>query len=94
MYTYLQCMKKGILAYSTIMFGPLQALIPITIYITLEIISINYLITSKPLKYAYLNNMEIMNESFILLSSYHMLFYTGWMVDPEMRYDIGFVQLY
>ena len=37
-----------------------------------------------------LNYIEIANEFFLLLTSYFMLIFSGWVQDVEGRYEAGF----
>ena len=92
-YTYLQCIKRAILAYTTLVF-PQMMMLNITAYMTLQLMTIKLFSSSKPMKSKSMNNIEIMNEVFVLMSSYYMILYTSWMEDVGIRYVIGFVHLY
>jgi hypothetical protein len=48
-----------------------------------------YIIHVKPFKEKYKNKLEIFNEGFILLISYHLLFFTDYIKDEDLRTKLG-----
>ena len=47
------------------------------------------MILVKPLEDPKANRMMIINESFILMASYHLFFFTDYLTDPDLQYNIG-----
>jgi hypothetical protein len=48
-----------------------------------------YLIKHKPFTNNKLNKLEIMNEFFVILVSYHLILFNDYLPNPELRYSIG-----
>jgi len=43
---------------------------------------------------SYRNRSELVNETFLLLEGYYLFVYTSWTQSAQVRYDLGFVQLF
>lgn len=54
---------------------------------------ISFLISVKPFTEAYLNRMEIFNESTLLVSSYFMFLFTDFVDDVRLRATLGWVYI-
>lgn len=50
-----------------------------------------FLVCVKPLDQEVFNNLEMLNEIFILISSYFMYLFTDFVPDAEMRLQIGWI---
>jgi len=55
-----------------------------------SILSILLFLEGRPMLHNSLNYIEIANEFFLLLTSYFMLIFSGWVQDVEGRYEAGF----
>jgi len=51
----------------------------------------SFLLHVKPMESRFLNFLEMMNESVILLSGYLLLLFTNVISSPYLRYNIGYV---
>jgi hypothetical protein len=54
-----------------------------------SILILSYTLIARPMTNVFFNFMEIINEVFILFSSYMMLLFTDFITDVELRYSIG-----
>jgi hypothetical protein len=48
-----------------------------------------YILYVRPFKERYKNNLESFNEISILVISYHLLFYTDFIQDEDMKSSFG-----
>jgi hypothetical protein len=48
-----------------------------------------YVGSAKPFRLKIKNNLEIFNEILILIISYHLLFYTDYLNDENIKSKIG-----
>ena len=48
-----------------------------------------YLKNVQPLKTPFANNIEVFNECFIMLLTYGLMCFTGFVPDPRTRFLIG-----
>ena len=86
------CVKRLIYGFTTSYCG--NYVVPnIYVYIFIPLFSIGYLINNKPMNSKLLNFMEIMNEFLILCCGYFIMFFTQWICDPNLRYNIGFIYI-
>ena len=44
---------------------------------------------TSPLLSRFDNNLELMNEWFVCMSTLHLCFYTDYIPDPELQYSLG-----
>ena len=44
---------------------------------------------NKPIEGRFKNKLEIVNEVFVHLISMHIIFFTDWIGDPDMQYNMG-----
>ena len=44
---------------------------------------------TSPLLSRFDNNLELMNEWFVCMSTLHLCFYTDFIPDPELQYSLG-----
>ena len=49
----------------------------------------SYVLLIRPFKNNEMNNLQIFNESCIMLANYHMLLFTDYISDIYMKFDIG-----
>jgi len=49
---------------------------------------------SKPMLTKAMNYTEIINEGLVFVTVYFMMFFTNWMQDVELRYELGFRLIY
>ena len=69
------CLKRIIIAYTTAtMQTPIS--LAILIYTKTSIFTIGYTITQYPMATKGLNNIEIINEFFILVSGYYVILFS------------------
>jgi uncharacterized protein YhhL (DUF1145 family) len=54
-----------------------------------SVFMIIYLTYVKPFELPLLNYLEIFNEYSILLATYHLFCFTGFVPDPEYQYQMG-----
>jgi hypothetical protein len=52
-----------------------------------------YIVYSSPFETKIANCMEVMNEIFILLSGYMLLFFTDIIPDVDLTYNFGWVMI-
>jgi len=88
-FTTLFCIKRLLVAYMTI-FANSYLFLHLFIYVYTSIFFISMFITSKPMYPSILNKIEIMNESFMLFTSYYIIIFSGFFTDIEARYNYGF----
>ena len=60
------------------------------IYVYSSFFMIGFYINNKPLIHKSLFYMEIVNEVFVLLTSYYLFMFTEFVPEVETRYTIGF----
>ena len=65
----------------------------ITVQINATLLFIAFVMHSKPYTEPIMNKQEIANEVIVLLCSYLLLYYTEFVTDMEVRYNIGWVHM-
>ena len=77
------CFKRLLIAFIT---AKLQEPISISIltYTKLSIFTIGYTINQKPYKSKILNVIDVINESFLLVTGYYMIIFSKWTYNPEI----------
>lgn len=55
----------------------------------LNTLILEYIAGQKPLHSRFLNRLEIFNELTSLLSTFHMAFFTDWIIDPVLQHTLG-----
>jgi len=58
-----------------------------------SLFSMGFYMNNKPLTSKLMNNIEILNEFAIYLSTFVIFFFSEWIPDIEQRYTLGFVYL-
>jgi hypothetical protein len=48
-----------------------------------------YVVSIKPFRLKMKNNLEIFNEILILIISYHLIFYTDYLTDENIKSKLG-----
>ena len=48
----------------------------------------------KPFVRRFRNNMELTNEAIVLVSTYFLCFYSSFVPDPEIRYMLGWYNIW
>ncbi|TNV74823.1 hypothetical protein FGO68_gene10275 [Halteria grandinella] len=61
----------------------------INLLLILSLVMLYYMIAVRPFRERLLNYLEIMNEVFVLCSSYHLLIFTDWVGEPNFQYLMG-----
>ena len=54
----------------------------------------NYLIYFYPMENVFQNRIEIFGEMINLILLYHVLLFTDFVYDPEIRYSIGYLFIF
>ena len=85
--------KRFILALSTVLLSNFS-LSQIAFYIGLSLYSMCFVSSVRPFSNPVLNRINFLNECFLLLTSYYLLFLTDIVPDMEMREQIGWNYLY
>ena len=65
----------------TLIFLPSYGNFQVSIYLVSAVAMLLYAVMVRPYENAVLNRQEIVNELFILLTSYFMLAFSGWIPD-------------
>ena len=86
-------MRRLLLALATVL-GSRYLIINLYSYIFLSMLVLMFFIGNRPMKYASFNNVEIMNETLVLISTYFMFVFSDWIKDVEIRYEVGFYLMY
>ncbi len=48
-----------------------------------------YIMLVKPFKFRQMNNLQIFNEICVLMTNYHMLLFTDFIQDAEIKFKVG-----
>ena len=91
--TLIFCARRLFLAIATVLKGE-YLIVGLYAYILLSMLTLTFFIRNKPMKYESFNNVEIMNETLILTTSYFMFVFSDWISDVEIRYNVGFYLMY
>jgi len=86
MYTVTFLIRRMIISFNilymgNVLNGPLQ----IMIYICACTGQLSFLCTARPMTEPLYNYLEIFNEAIVWLVSFHLLMFTEFVPDPEMR---------
>lgn len=82
------CLRRLLLAILIVIVKDILVL-QIAAYIYSTLIMVYYLKIMQPKESIMINRLEVMNESFMLLSTYFMLVCSDWYDNLEARYEIG-----
>ena len=74
----------------TILFYPTFTWLQLAAVFTFIQVMYNYLIYFYPMEDTFTNRMEIFGEVINLMLMYHVLLFTDFIADPELRYTIGY----
>ena len=77
------------MAYATVFFNE-HVIISMYIYIYTSFLMLAFHINNHPLMGRFLHTMELVNEVFILQTSYYLLMFSEFIQDVEVKYAIGF----
>jgi hypothetical protein len=91
--TLIFCTRRLLLALATVLKGE-YLIVGLYTYVFLSMLTLSFFIRNKPMKYESFNNVEIMNETLILSTSYFMFVFSDWIPDVEIRYNVGFYLMY
>lgn len=81
--------KRLLIALATASFNPQHNQIIISIYLFVQVFSLSYVIAFKPMNEPFLNLLEGLNETFVLVTAYMMLLFTDFIPDIDTRIQIG-----
>ena len=83
------CLKRLVIAFVTSSVrDPIS--VPILIYTKLSLFTIGYTLKYKPFETTSNNIIDILNESFILVSGYYLIIFSEWIYDPKSFSDDGY----
>ena len=80
------CLKRILIAFGTI-FVTQPVAANIMIYIYTSLFSLGFNVQFRPFNTPNLNRIDNMNELFILISSYFMMAFSGWIFTPIKEFD-------
>jgi hypothetical protein len=88
MYNSMLLWRRLLFSLSAIFLGRCQML-QIQIFISMSVLNMMYLVYYQPLETLGQNRLELVNELIVLISGYHMLFFTGIqpLLDPGTSED-------
>ena len=66
-----------------------EPIVQIVLYLFASLASLLYLITIKPFDVDLMLKAEILNEIGILMVSYTLFWFTDYVVDPSLEFDLG-----
>ena len=66
-----------------------EPIVQIVLYLFASLASLLYLITMKPFDVDLMLKAEILNEIGILIVSYTLFWFTDYVVDPSLEFDLG-----
>ena len=66
-----------------------EPIVQIELYLFASLASLIYLITIKPFDVDLMLKAEILNEIGILMVSYTLFWFTDYVVDPSLEFDLG-----
>lgn len=92
--------SKGAQYYSVVFLGKRFLYASLLVYVTvpffqvyalahLSLASIVYIMVSRPFEKPYMNTLELLNETMILVCCYHLLFFSDANLDLRLRYLAG-----
>lgn len=61
----------------------------LVIMLSMNIATTSYLVHHKPQESKFKNRVELLNEFFIAIASYHMILFTDWIPDHHLQYNLG-----
>lgn len=88
LYNVLYMLRRLLLIAIAVFFGE-SPVGQISIMVAHSFLMIVYLVRVKPFEYSQMNNVEIFNETCVLIASYHLFMFTNFTSDPAVQYQVG-----
>jgi len=81
---------RRLLVVMAAVFMPIKSGYHVQVFMALSTGMLVFLILVKPFNSHLLNKLEIFNECAILTSAYFLVFFSDYISDTDLKYDLGF----
>ena len=82
-------LKRLLIAFATVTFNPQHNQLLVSTYVFVQVVSLSFVISEKPMNQLFLNIVEGLNETFILITAYHLILFTDFVPEVATRNDLG-----
>lgn len=87
------CLRRVIVGIGVVLFSNFPSLLFGVLFFS-QMWILSFFIVVKPLNQKHLNWLDQINELFVLMSFYPLLYFTNWCGDMDLRYHAGSIYLY